>query len=465
MDDEFIDPNELYESGEGDTSTGSGEEIEGSKGLYRTVGYLLGVVVLAFVGFVCFDSSFFFKDKTDPTVPESKIDQTVAGNLPGQDPSSVENSEFSGVINDKVKEITGLDVPKSANLNWQKQEEIAANQAAIEAVRSKLQEISKRSAENLEQIIEVRSTVAELRSSEAGARIASNEKFVQQFIGLEEIVSEFDASVPGADGFYKDISALLDRVSAAKETNYAPKPFVFDRAEDFLEKLNTKAKEIEKYANAVNYLIEETRLLPAGQMLESAVAKRIQNEASELADHLANIRTQAQEKNKQLLTKAEENRIATEGELAAAKINILAEQNADQKDEILAKAAKEKLEKEFARDLDSVNSYLLPFISEGRNLRGNATGKGPASFSEIKMKGALENTVSGLSSLSNVASNGRQFGGFPLRMTASMITRSSTEGDIFGTAQNRSSVVYLEKAQSLLVKYGELMVEKGMLAE
>jgi hypothetical protein len=39
------------------------------------------------------------------------------------------------------------------------------------------------------------------------------------------------------------------------------------------------------------------------------------------------------------------------------------------------------------------------------------------------------------------------------------------EGNVYNTSKYRSVEKYLEKAQSLLNKYGALMVEKGMLAK
>ena len=100
------------------------------------------------------------------------------------------------------------------------------------------------------------------------------------------------------------------------------------------------------------------------------------------------------------------------------------------------------------------------------NLRGNAAGKGPASFSAIKLKGALENTADGLASLSVAAKNGRPLGGFPeINIMAHMITNNSTPGSYHNTPKYRGIEAYLEKAQSLLKKYGPLMVEKGLLAK
>ena len=98
-------------------------------------------------------------------------------------------------------------------------------------------------------------------------------------------------------------------------------------------------------------------------------------------------------------------------------------------------------------------------------MRGNADGKGPVSFSAIKAKGALENTADGLASLSHAAKNGRPLGEFPINIRSFMISNNSTEGNFYNTAQYRSVEKYLEKAQSLLNKYGALMVEKGMLAK
>ena len=176
-------------------------------------------------------------------------------------------------------------------------------------------------------------------------------------------------------------------------------------------------------------------------------------------------RKEAEKDTQQQLADAEKARIQTEADLDRAKIVAQTNGNIVEKNYLLSSVAKQKLERELNTDLNAINIYLLPFISEGRNMRGNAQGKGPVSFSAIKAKGALENTADGLSNLSHAAKNGRPLGEFPINIRPFMITNNSTEGNFYNTSKYRSIEKYLEKAQSLLNKYGTLMVEKEMLAE
>jgi hypothetical protein len=180
---------------------------------------------------------------------------------------------------------------------------------------------------------------------------------------------------------------------------------------------------------------------------------------------LANARDEAIAATTIKLAEAEKEKVEADAGLVLAKLKADTKEVLSERDNVVTAAAKKRLEQEFNRDLNDVNVYLLPFISEGRNMRGNAGGKGPVSFSAIKAKGALENTADGLSSLSHAAKNGRPLGEFPINIRPFMISNNSTEGNFYNTSKYRSVEKYLEKAQSLLNKYGALMVEKGMLAE
>ena len=349
--------------------------------------------------------------------------------------------------------------------DWAKEEEIAANRSAVESFKNKLESITLLSNSNSEELVLLQSKTDALRTSEAGAKVAADSKYVRQYIALQEKISEFTSSDSVADNFVKDMNSLLGRIEAANDTSYSPQQFVVKRADEFVKSQQKKAAELKRFDNAINGLIAETDQLQAGTLLETAIKAQSNTTDLKLAEALANARDEASKAKRNELAQAEKEKVEAEADLALAKIKAGTKETLTDRDNVLAAAAKKKLEQAFNRDLNDINVYLLPFISEGRNMRGNADGKGPVSFSAIKAKGALENTADGLASLSHAAKNGRPLGEFPINIRSFMISNNSTEGNVYNTSKYRSVEKYLEKAQSLLNKYGALMVEKGMLAE
>jgi len=314
-------------------------------------------------------------------------------------------------------------------------------------------------------LIALQAKTQELLTSEAGAKIGSDSKYVEQYIALQEKIEKLEVSIPVADKFARDMIALLDRVAAAKDTSYAPQQFVTTRAKDYQKQFQEKTAELKRYDVAIDRLVASTGDLVGELPLESAVNSLLERETSDLAEMLSKARKETEEIKKAEMARAEQKKISAERDFKIAKVNADAAAVEAEREALLLAEAKRKLEQEFNRDRNDINVYLLPFISSGRNMRGNAEGKGPASFSEIHTKGGLENTADGLASLSMAAKNGRPLGGFPINIMTHMITSNTTEGSYHNTPKFRGIEAYLEKAQQLLNKYGPLMVEKGLLAE
>lgn len=126
-------------------------------------------------------------------------------------------------------------------------------------------------------------------------------------------------------------------------------------------------------------------------------------------------------------------------------------------EELAAKRKREDLEKEFAADLPKIKLRLIPFLQDGFNqppfgMGKNDGKKGPVSYSKLQAAGCLIEGGEGLNHLTDLALspwNDRPNGGF----------RRGYGGRL--TAENTPYVV---TAQQYLIKYGPLMVEKGMLA-
>jgi hypothetical protein len=457
MDEEFVDPNEHYANREITTPENHSGDDDESATLYRVVGWLALSAVILTVGYSYADMDWLFGSNDQTAQIESSIPKAQPARLSDK-PTGTE------IVADKVQEITGLSLPES--IDWRKQEEIAANRSAVEDFRTKLESISSLGTANAEQLIALQAKTQELLTSEAGAKIGSDSKYVEQYIALQEKIEKLMVSIPVADRFAGDMLALLDRVGAANDTSYAPQEFVTTRANDYQKQLQEKTDELKQYDVAIDRLVATTGDLVGELPLESAVNSLLERKTSDLAETLANARKETEEIKNAELVRAEQNKIAAKADLEIEKkktetAGLIAQQN-----EVVLSAARRRLEQEFNRDRNAINSYLIPFISTGSNMRGNAAGKGPASFSAIHRLGALENTADGLASLSKAAKNGRPLGGFPsINIAGLMLSNNSTPGSYYNTPKYRGIEAYLEKAQSLLNKYGRLMVEKGLLAK
>lgn len=110
-----------------------------------------------------------------------------------------------------------------------------------------------------------------------------------------------------------------------------------------------------------------------------------------------------------------------------------------------------QLERDMQRDMNEIQGLLRAYTSPGFAYRPDNT-KGPVSYSLIKSAGGLEPTRKGLGNLFFIATGNsdRDRGGLP--------------AGVGGHIASETSIAPIERAQELLVKYGELMVRKGMLA-
>ena len=455
MDEEFVDMNDVY--GGRDTPTSSSLNIDNgvlNRTLHRTVGYLVAligcVVIYSFV--------FTWGNSADKQV--NQVEQTQ----PTVPAVSFEAKESSGVeiVANKVKEVTGIDVQSS--FDWEKEEEIATNQSAVAEFDRLLQQISRNANDNVEKLALLNSNLTALLTSEAGSKIGSDREQVAKFIGIQEAISGLSATDAASDGFVKDMTAFLERIKVAKETSYAPKPFVLQQARQILERHATKSSEIRRYSAALKNLISASSEQSPGSMLETAILDQQKQEANELAEYLAGVRQKSNDEKKERLAAAEQQRIKAEADLEVAKIEARRQESDARRLVLVAEAERKKLETEFTAAESEVRTYLSSLIADGRTNRGAATGVGPVSYSDVVGSGALVAGNDGIIAMSKwCGSNGRGWSGLNPRAKDSKVL--ILNDFLLRQANSESSVQFVEKAQELLKKFGPLMVEKGMLAE
>jgi len=186
---------------------------------------------------------------------------------------------------------------------------------------------------------------------------------------------------------------------------------------------------------------------------EEAQVDRLAEVARELveADTVRQEQNALAEKNRiEILAKAEKDQIDEETRVReATRRAVIAglSQDASRIDDSVRSA---QLEREYESDMPKIQGYLSAFITEGYALRTDGT-KGPVSFSLLKGEGALNSTREGMGRLCNLAHSGSERPPGPIPYIT-----------FFNVGQ--APMEPIETAQALLRKYGDLMVEKGLLA-
>jgi len=442
MDEEFVDPNEHYANREITSPENHSGDDDESATLYRVVGWLALSAVILTVGYSYADTDWLFSSNDQTTQIESSIPKAQPARLSDK-PTGTK------IVADKVQEITGLSLPES--IDWRKQEEIAANRSGLGTA-------------NAEQLITLRAKTQELLTSEAGAKIGSDSKYVEQYIALQENIEKLTVSIPVADKFASDMLALLNRVEASGDTSYAPQEFVTTRATDYQKQSQEKTNELKKYEVAIDGIVASTGHLVGKLPLESAIKSLLEREDAELAEALSKARKKTIEIKSNELAEAEKNRVAAEANLEIAKVKSGAAAVEAKRKQLVLTEAKRKLENEFAAARAEVQTYLQYLMADGRSHRGSASGVGPVSYGAVVGSGALEGGQRGIIIMSRwCGSNG--YGANANNLRAKDSSNLIVTDFMFTQPRYESDIRFAEKAQQLLKKFGPLMVEKGLLVE
>jgi hypothetical protein len=442
MDEEFVDPNDYYANRDITTPENHSGDDDESATLYRVVGWLALSAVILTVGYSYADMDWLFGSNDQTAQIESSIPKAQPARLSDK-PTGTE------IVADKVQEITGLSLPES--IDWRKQEEIAANRSAVEDFRAKLESISSLGTANAEQLIALQAKTQELLTSEAGAKIGSDSKYVEQYIALQQKIEKLTVSIPVADKFARDMLALLNR------------EFVTTRATDYQKQSQEKTNELKKYEVAVDGIVAATGHLVGELPLESAIKSLLEKEDAELAEALSEARKKMIEIKSNELAEAEKNKVAKEADYKIAKVNADAATVEAKRKALLLAEAERKLENEFAASSGEIQTYLQYLLADGRDKRGVATGVGPVSYNAVAGSGALDEGVNGLIEMSKWI--GSNFGMNETNSRAKNSTALILVKFMFSQPKYESSIQYAENAQRLLKKFGPLMVKKGLLAE
>jgi hypothetical protein len=148
------------------------------------------------------------------------------------------------------------------------------------------------------------------------------------------------------------------------------------------------------------------------------------------------------------LARQEQERIAEETRVKQAEHEAEVAGFKEQVARIQEEMRRARLEADFKRDLPDIKSHLAAFITSGHQLRRDYSN-GPVSLAYLKSEGALNEDREGMEKLLRLAGRGNDR------------PRGALPKHDLGWANTPKQPV--EKAQALLKKYGDLLVEKGML--
>ena len=314
------------------------------------------------------------------------------------------------------------------------------------------------------------SRIEELKDNATGKRIAGDPALV-------DLLATILSSAPEA-GIADQLRGRLAPMQAQLRDALEEESVAFKPTEEFLGRVTeiaaTAAQTDTWYRDHLLQLDalrqQADGIQPATRTLRAALLAREAERAQQRVETLAARNREIQRQKDEAIgaAEAEAQRIIAEaeaqakrlvGEATAANIKQAAlEEKAKQEEAIRQRQAAEKLtqlKREFQRDLSDIKVKLQPFITTGYTYNGDTGRRGPVSLAVLRGQGALDEGRKGLEKLlyiGGTTTNDRQRGGFPQYVGSEFAWRQLNKD-------------FLVKAQDYLNKYGELLIEAGLLAK
>jgi len=308
----------------------------------------------------------------------------------------------------------------------------------------------------------------ELEQSETGSRIAADPELVATYASLQDIPR------PPAADLERDLE-LINRYRKLAAQAEGDSAIIVAPNQEFLDScsdLGVSAQEaLEAWTEvdtALTALIQRaSRTTPGEQKLHTVLTQLREQRDAELLDAVHREREQVRVAAERQRVESERQAEATiqaaedERQQALAQLNAAAATGRSTREKAIVAEAMEKLAAErayaerfqrFKRALPEIKSLLSPMISTGRMQIGRngwtAGEEGPVSWAALQKAKVLNLNQEGMINLGTLFGgplnrNDRPRGGFPETMTSNEAT--------------------IRRAQELLVEYGDILVEQGML--
>ena len=308
---------------------------------------------------------------------------------------------------------------------------------------------------------------SELFSGDVGLKAASDVSVIDRTITLVDELD--DESGPTAAEIKADFAAAASPVLDAETVpaDYEPSQDLQEVLDDLAREVRSRERFLNRAVRSLTSLIDDAEGVrqTSSVSLADAVATRRDAKARALLDAErrrkdAEAARIAKEKTDQEI--AEMNRVAkADAEVrrreAEAKVEVR-----NREAESLRKAnERAALEAEFRRDLPTIRTHLDFLLADGTTQRGNskALDPGPVSYSYLQLKGATVQDRDGLVAFVRVMDPMRNKRSDREKYRWAFLGVTVSQQAMDSLLRNES----LREAHRLLAKYGELLVEKGML--
>ena len=323
-----------------------------------------------------------------------------------------------------------------------------------------------------------------LLTNDDGKRIAALPELVDRFMTSCEApcTTEMDLA-----SYEAQLERILTPVTRAYENEHAG----FEIDESWAANLDELEKSIDEIFKrfddqriAIFSILKHTsEQIPDGTpTLKEAIHAERERREDEKAKLIEDFLREERVKNAQTIAdaKAEADRLVAEaqakaeqalGEQTARKIMEAVEEMARRERDTIRQRqeelARQQLEQDFDRDKRQIQTYLGALTLPGYRQPGRrgeyktSTEKGPVSLSALRAAGALEQDIHGLAALCLAVERlDRAHSGWPrLKVSGDQLVQAGIGIVPVGPDQE-----FVQRAQDLLNKYGELMVKKEMLA-
>ena len=348
-------------------------------------------------------------------------------------------------------------------------DEVETSSQATSNANNTINQVSAGLSELLNDIANAEKITTALLMNDDGRRVATFPELVEQFAALSL------APIPNSSDHSRWSQRLNALRGSLQETTSDQN--ALDISSDSLGVLLTTVEQARiafvKRKSLVRQIVASASQADPGQLtLEAALTRHAEEENQKFLHELVAAKraitdeTNSRAEEQVLQEHRRQEQLLGEQRMHAARLETI--QREEETARIAATAeklqrdrARTKLLAEFRREQSTVNSLLAPFLDRAITQPSDYTpiGKGgiprPTSLSALRSYGALEQTDTGINKLFHVGghpANMRTKGSFPAFVQLTSIPNSSV----------RSRVL---QAQKLLQKYGELMVEEGLLSQ
>ncbi len=449
-------------------SSGASEPVRRHPALspgLKQLGYsLLAAIVIASVfyfGFVRRHEGLLHSQQKDFKSLESLVSRSDDSTQKSFDSLKAEQNALHITLQSELEKVRQANATLQQQVNERKSD-LAVAKAKLTRVKAEGQQARQQIDKLLQEHLVWKTKFEPLLTDDRGRRIATSDSHVGLTLSMLQRSRPTDVEIAG---WSTELDELMQPLNIAQQANDAEAGVSATHAADVAaigKSVRVTLDELQRDMRLLETIIQQTQSLTIGSttLTDAATAVEVAEEtkrnlALKKALAIANdaqveILKRAQQERVDAETRVKEREDSNQTAKLIAREDTLIAQAREEELKRQTAIARDKLEREFAKDLPEVRRLLSAFIDDGFQRRGRQEGKGPMSYGAIEGAGALAKT-----------SDGRQ----ALAILVGHSDRPSGPLPRFQGGQTRSQEELCTRAQELLSKYGPLMIEKKMLVE